>query len=220
VDAITEYGPSPAFKRKHDELDQRERTLAMMRRRFEDLRNRELCLPASVAELRAAFESKAEGLAVSSPEFGDLMRLLVPEFHIYLVRLIDGGHPLPRARAKLNLAGCVSDLVLLPELAQMLKRVVTLDLFEPPQRERIRVEAAGLAKIGMEQREIAKQLSEKTSQPVVQKALALDRMMRERGLSEPYVTLLEPPTDYPKLRRHLNSRYNFRPLDGYVPPII
>jgi hypothetical protein len=175
-------------------------------------------LPKSIAELRAVFEKKAEGLATTSPEFGDLMRLLVPEFHVYMVRLVDGGHLLPRARVKVDLAGCVSDLALVSELSAMLTRVVTLDLFVPPQRERIRLDAVRLAATGMEQREIAKRLPEKTFQAVVHNALVLDRMMKEMGLTEPYVTVLEPPMDYPKLRRHLNRRYEFTPLDGYERP--
>ena len=55
--------------------------------------------------------------------------------------------------------------------------------------------------------EVAKQLSEPTFQVVVQKALALNDMMKERGLTSPYQLLLEPPTDYAKLRRHRNDRY-------------
>lgn len=51
-------------------------------------------------------------------------------------------------------------------------------------------------------------------------ALALDRKMRELSLDTPYVIVLEPPTDYPKLRRHMNPRYQFVPLEGYQQPVI
>jgi hypothetical protein len=148
------------------------------------------------------------------------MRVLTPEFHVYLVRLLDGGHPLPRARVKLDLTGCISDLAYVPGLGPLLTHVVTLDLFVPPERERIREEAVHLAALGMKQRDIAKRLSKPTSQPVVQKALALDRMMKERGFTTPYEILSEPPADYAKLRRHKNARYEFRPLDGYERPQI
>jgi hypothetical protein len=70
------------------------------------------------------------------------------------------------------------------------------------------------------QREIAKQVSEPTLQVVVQQALALDRMMKERGLTSPYEILLEPPQDYGNLRRHKYPRYQFRPLEGYERPQI
>jgi hypothetical protein len=55
--------------------------------------------------------------------------------------------------------------------------MVTLDLFEPPQRERIRVEAVRLADAGLEQRQIAARLPEPATQAAVWKALALDRRM-------------------------------------------
>jgi hypothetical protein len=48
-----------------------------------------------------------------------------------------------------------------------------------------------------------------------QRAAALDRIMRSRGLTDPYVPLREAPLDYPKLRRHLHPRYHFDPLPGF-----
>jgi len=127
------------------------------------------------------------------------------------------GHPLPRAKIKLTLAGIVPDAALVPGLGELLTRELTLDLFErPPQRERIRVEAARLAAEGVPQRQIAARLTdERPKLPAVQEALALDRKMRELGLVRPYVLLTEPPEDYPKLRRHKNSQYRFMPRDGY-----
>ncbi|MEX0612342.1 MAG: hypothetical protein WD738_00295 [Pirellulales bacterium] len=218
IESMKMFGPTPEIKAALDDVKQRQQHLARERRALENATKRKLQLPGSIAELREAYEKKAEGLAIASPEFGDLLRQLAPEFHIYLVRLLDGGHPMPRARVKLDLTGCVSDLAYVPEMSHLLTKVVTIDLFVPPQRERIREEVVRLK--GTKQREIAKQLSEPTSQAVVQKALALDRMMQERGLTSPYELLLEPPTDYGRLRRHKNSRYDFRALEGYERPQI
>ena len=53
-------------------------------------------LPASAEELRRLFEEKARGLAADSPEFGDVLRLVVPEFRVHLVRLTHA--VLPRRR--------------------------------------------------------------------------------------------------------------------------
>lgn len=220
IESMKVFGPTSEIKAALDDLKRRQQQLAIERRAMENITKRELQLPCCVAELREVFEKKANGLAIDSPEFGDLMRQLAPDFHIYLVRLLDGGHPMPRARVRLDLTGCVSDLALVPGMSPLLTRVVTLDLFEPPQRERIREEAVRLAIPGMHQREIAKQLPERTFQAVVQKAIALDRMMKERGLSSPYEVLSAPPTDYPKLRRHRNARYEFKPLEGYERPTI
>jgi hypothetical protein len=227
--AIAQYGPRSVFQEKLRELDAREKELARERSALERLEKRELCLPQSTVELRQMLEDQFQGLAVDSPEFGDLMRLLVPEFHVYLVRLLDGGHPLPRAKVKLTLGGIVPDSQHVPGLDGLLTRELTLDLFErPPQRERIREETVRLAAQGLTQRQIVAQLAkwptaeeaERPKLPVVQQALALDRLMKGQGLDSPYVLLLEPPADYPKLRRHKNAKYRFKPRNGYERPVI
>jgi hypothetical protein len=219
-DAIADYGPKPMFQEKLAELDTRRRELARRRRALESRAKAAPKLPGSVAELRALFDEKFRGLAHDSPEFGDLLRLVVPEFHVFLVRLCDGGHLLPRARVRLNLAGIIPDASRAPEVETMLTRILTLDLFEPTQRERIREDAVRLAAQGLEQRAIARQLPEKVTQPAVTNALALDRAMRKQGLDTPYVLVPEPPDDYSKLRRHCNPKYRFEPEAGYQPPPI
>ena len=88
---------------------------------------RALELPKSIGELRQRLEDNFQRLAIDSPEFGDLMRQLVPEFFVYLVRLVDGGHPLPRAKVKLILAGIVADSQLVPGLGELLTRRLTLE---------------------------------------------------------------------------------------------
>ncbi|MFZ0317505.1 MAG: hypothetical protein WAL56_00130, partial [Candidatus Sulfotelmatobacter sp.] len=55
----------------------------------------------------------------------------------------------------------------------------------------------------------------KATQPAVQDAIALHRKMQELGLESPYVILLEPPADYPKLRRHNNGKFEFTMRQGY-----
>jgi len=100
-------------------------------------------------------------------------------------------------------------------LNRMLTRELTLDLFVPPQRERIRLESVRLAATGLSPRQITPRLSEKATPTAVQNALALNNKMRELGLDMPYVLVREPPDDYPKLRRHKNAKYRFEPLEGY-----
>ena len=146
------------------------------------------------------------------------MRQVVPDLHVYLVRLADGGHPLPRAHAQIVLSGVVPDAKLVPGVEALFTRRVSLDLFDPPQREQIREEAVRLSADGMTQRDIAKALG--VTQPAVSNALALDRLMRERGLDTPYLLQSEPPTDFPKLRRHQNPSDHFEPLEGYQPPAV
>jgi hypothetical protein len=200
--AIKMFGPRSTLLEQLNAIETREQQLAPRRYRLEHLRAKELELPESIGELRQRLEGK------------------FPEFHVYLVRLVDGGHPLPRAKITLNLAGIVPDAPLVPGLGELLTRELTLDLFERPfQRERIREEAVRLAVQHVPQRQIAAQLAEeKPKQPVVQKALALDRRMKELGLKSPYVLVTEPPNDYPKLRRHKNPQYRFEPREKYQRP--
>jgi hypothetical protein len=218
--AITDFGPKPEFRDKLAELEAQQRELARRRRNLERLRDQGLNLPGSIADLRRMFDEKFLGLAHESPELGDLLRLVVPQFHVYLVRLCDGGHPLPRARVTLNLGGIVPDTKHVPAMESLLTRVLTLDLFEPQQRERIRKEVVRLAAKGLEQRQIALQLPEKATQAAVSKACVLTRMMEERGLDTPFEIVMEPPPDYLKLRRHLNPKYRFQVEEGYQRPSI
>jgi len=215
--AIASLGPRPLLLEQLNAIEGRERELAQRRHRLEHLRSKELELPDSMGELQQRLDEEFFRLAIDSPEFGDLMRQLVPDFHVYLVRLVDGGHPWPRAKVKLNLAGSVPDAALVPGLNELLTRELTVDLFErPPQRERIRVEAVRLAAQGLKPRQIAQQLAERPKYQVVQQALALDKQMRDMGLQSPYVLVTAPPADYPKLRRHQNPKYHFQPREGYV----
>jgi hypothetical protein len=215
---VAEYGPQPMFAEQLAQLEVEEQRLGRERRELERLCGRAPVLPGSVAELRQEFEATFRDLAADAPEFGTLLRSVVPEFHVYLVRLCDGGHPLPRARVTLSLAGVVPDARHAPGVTAFLTRTVTLDLFEPPQRERIRPEAVRLAGAGLEQRQIAVRLPEPVTQAGVWQALALDRRMRDLGLDTPYVMVSDPPSDYPKLRRHQNAKFNFEPLSDYRPP--
>jgi hypothetical protein len=109
------------------------------------------------------------------------------------------------------------DIELVPGLSDLLSRQFTIDLYEPPQRERIRKQAVRLTAEGYDQREIAACIGEKPTQTAVQRAVALDRAMRASGLNDPYVTVLELPADYSKLRRHHNRKYCFRPHENYQP---
>jgi hypothetical protein len=220
--AIAEFGARLMLLQQLNDIEAREKDLVRRRHHLEHLGTKTLELPESIGELRQRLEDEFLRLAIDSPEFGDLMRQLVPEFYVYLVRLADGGHPLPRAKVKLTLAGIVPDAQLVPGLGELLTRELTLDLFErPPQRERIRVEAVRLTARNVPQRQIVARLTdEKPKQPVVQKALALDRTMKEMGLESPYVLVTEPPKDYPKLRRHKNPQYRFQLREGYQRPAI
>lgn len=210
--ALAECGPNPMLKEKLAELDAEAKELAG---RFSQRdRLRPVHLPDSPTELRRLLEEKFKALASGSWQFGDLLREIVPVVDIYLVRLLDGGHLFPRARVTVNLAGILPDADRAPQLKQLLTREVTLDVFDPPQREQIRKEAMRLKAKGFKQREIASRLG--VTQPAVTNALMLDRRMKEAGKDTPYEVVTAPPEDYSKLRRHLHPRYQFTPVEGHI----
>jgi site-specific DNA recombinase len=169
-------------------------------------------------DFRSLIEQQLQALAIESPDFNDAMKLLFPNFHVFFVRLIDGGHLFPRARLELNLAGSIRDTALVAGLHELLTRVVIVDLFTPPQRERIRLESVALAARRLSHKEIAKRLSEPASSTAVGKALQLHEKMISLGLSNPWTIVHEPPADYTKLRKDKNKRYVFTPLEGYERP--
>ena len=221
--AIVEFGANSLTKEMLDELTQTEQRIAHERWQLETASARQLVVPATPAELRGLIEEQFTRLAIDSPEFGDLMRLLVPDFHVYLVRLCDGGHLRPRARVKLDLAGSVADAEFVPGLNNLLSRTMTVDLFDPPQREQIRADAVRLAAAETQPtlKQIAAQLPANPTKPsgtAVGHALALDRKMKSMALTTPYVLVSEPPEDFTKLRRHKNAKYRFEPLENYQRP--
>ncbi|MAX39414.1 MAG: hypothetical protein CME33_22980, partial [Gimesia sp.] len=101
------------------DLKGREKQLLLDRRALVYARSRQLNLPKSTLELKGILQQHLEDVDIHSHEFGDLIRELAPEIHVYLVRLIDGGHLLPRARIRLNLAGSIPDAAASPELQQL-----------------------------------------------------------------------------------------------------
>ena len=218
--AIAKVGLDELLMQKLNEVKAKRPTLLLQRHRLEQRGKKQLVLPDSTATLLGMLEEEFRQLAFDSPAFGKLMQSLVPEFYVYAVRLCDGGHLLPRAKVRLNLGGNFSDINLVPGLAEMLTQDLTLDLFDAPQRERIRQEAVQLHSGGKGPKAISRMIAEKPTATAVQKALALHRQMLSRGLSTPYLALREPPDDYPKLRRHKHARYRFQPLDDYQPPAL
>jgi hypothetical protein len=123
------------FDQKLKELRARECEERAERRELERLGKHAPEVPKSIVCLREMLEAEFEKLAIESVEFGELLRHIVPDFHVFLVRLCDGGHLFPRARIKLNLGGIVPDIKHVAGIDGLLTRELTVDLFErPPQR--------------------------------------------------------------------------------------
>jgi hypothetical protein len=220
ISAVKAMGVHETLQQELVSLQLQKHQLLMLRHQLEHRRPHQLVLPKSPTVLRQLLQEEFAKLTSDSLSFGKLLRQLVPQMHVYAVRLCDGGHLYPRAQVVLNLAGNFSDARLVPGLTELFTKTVTLDLFEPPQRERIRKEAVRLQAEGQTQKATARLIAEQPTATAVQKSLALQQRMDSLGLSDPFVMVDEPPADYPKLRRHQHERYLFQMKEGYIRPQI
>lgn len=216
--SIKAAGPRPMLIEELDKIEIEEQKLLLRRHELENCSGRQLLLPPSTSALRQMLEDGLRELPAESKEFNDLLRKLVPEIYVYAVRMCDGGNLLPRAKVTLNLGGTFPDINVVPGAADLLRRELTIDLFDPWQRERIREEVARSTADGLTQRQIAATMKAKPTIDMIQDAVALQTRMDSLGITSPYVVMLEPPSEYPKLKRHLHARYNFQSRECYERP--
>lgn len=213
--AIGEMGSSPSLTAELRALETKLGDLQAEQSELAQSPRHNLVLP-SVAEIVGIARETFEELASNSQEFARQMRRIIDQIYVYPCRLCDGGHPVLRAELRFSLVSFVSQgIPRVPAgLGERLSGTFFADLFVPPQRVAYRHEVMRLTQAtSLTEREIASELG--VTQPAVQYAKKLSRDMERRGLSDPYVALREPPTDYAKLKRHKHQRYQFTPLDGF-----
>ncbi|MEI8373278.1 MAG: hypothetical protein WCJ35_10655 [Planctomycetota bacterium] len=201
-------------------LEDREKLILRQKDEIESAPNHAIVVP-SAAEIMEVTESAFQDLAMDSFEFAKRMRELTGKIYVYPFRLCDGAPFVLRAKFRLRLAGLLPDKRIREVLQKPLERLLKIDLFDMPQRvvlrEKILAGRQERNPLGhkITEREVAKSLGITTT--AAQRAAALDRIMKQQGITDPYVLLLDPPMDYPKFRRHLHPRYHFEPLPGHVP---
>ncbi len=210
-DAILDVKGSRTLGKTLAELEAKEDRLLERQAFLQRQPDQTVSLP-SINDLKAEIRQVLE-LLPSNAEFGKRIRELVPKLQVYPYRLCDGGAIVLRAKLVLNLVSLVPDALRVEELNTVLRRKLTVDLFEPPQRERFRERVVALRASGLTERQVAAKL--RITSTAAQRAAALQRMMDEQGLTDPYMLVKEPPADFKRLRRHLHRRYRFEPLEGY-----
>ena len=213
--AIREFGTSDLTRQMMRDLQREQAKLNQQSREFEHLRENLGQLPTQVSDIREAFEKDFVSLAIGSVDFSHQLRKLISRFDVYLVQLMDGGHFSPCAKVEIALDGVVPALGQVPGVTDLLKRDLTLNLYDPPQREQIRLQAVGLYDGCRTQQQIAELLPNKPTATAVQKALALHQKMIAANVSSPYLLIQSPPDGDSRLRRHKHSRYQFQMLEGY-----
>lgn len=216
LDSLRDAGPLPSLLQDLKGLEARLEEVASGREKLAHASSAKFQLPP-MDEIKAQLLSSFETLALESPEFARWIHRLIPRITVWPVRLCDGGHIGLRARFTLHLLNAVPEARRVTGLADVLKRPMVVDLFDPPQREAFRpqvmqLKAREISGRRMTERQIAKDLT--ITLPAVQRACALARKMEEQGLSDAYLPVAEPPEDYGKLRRHKHPRFRFEPLPG------
>ena len=209
--ALREAGPSTilveelkALENDRDRLHQEQAALDRLPRQM-------ITIP-SLAVLKSRAAKAMADLAVSSPEFGRLMRRLIARIEVFPFRLVDGGTPVLRARFTLDLVALIPEAQGLEGCLEILRRELSVDLFDPPQRAAYRERVLALRAQGLTEKEIGARLE--LTITAVQRAAALDREMIRRGVTDPYVPMTGPSDDCPRITRHKNPRYRFKPKGG------
>jgi len=163
-----------------------------------------------VGELKRLARESLQDLPTDDWRFQALMQKIIPRIVIFPVAPCDGGTPRCRAHFRLCLNGFLEDRRQREVLSSQLERIVTVDLFEVPQRIQFRKQVVRARREGMTERAIAKLLG--ITITAAQRASALQRLMDKLEIDDPYVILTAPPDDYSKLSRHRHQRYQFDPL--------
>jgi hypothetical protein len=165
----------------------------------------------SIETIKETTRIAIQGCAADAVELGRLMRQLVPKIWVYPFRLCDGGDIVHRAKFSLALVPLLPPSQHLDGVGRHLTRDLVVDLFDQPQRAKYRQDVVNMRAAGMTERQVANKLG--ITHTAAQRAAALDRMMQRLGLADPYIPVLEPPSDFGMLRRHRHPRYRFEPLD-------
>jgi hypothetical protein len=208
--AIQEIGHSPSLIA---ELKTLEATKAQLAYELSSIRTTSTSIPKmpSIEEIKTMVLQNMQSLAKNSQEFGRLLRQLIDRIVVLPFQHCDGGSPVLRAYFELNLASLLPHIPGMESLLPALKKSMVVDLFDMPQREAFRTEATALIASKKNQREVAKILG--ITPTAVQRSQALDKKMKELGITDPYIQLNEPPPENSKIKRHKHPRYKFNPIE-------
>ncbi|MDB5348598.1 MAG: Recombinase [Schlesneria sp.] len=215
--AIGELGMSSALLNSLREAETRLTDLNFRRQGLKKAQLAKIPAMPTADELRTLANEAFLDIDVGTPEFARLMRELISDIHVYPFRLIDGGLPVLRAKLSLNLMAFMPSKSRLPGPALSFERMLVVDFFKKPDRERHRPEVvAGMQIEGTTFKDMAEKLEIFPS--VAQRAGQIKRLMDSAGVSDPYLPIRAPIEGNSKYRRHHHPRFHFEPLSGYERP--
>jgi site-specific DNA recombinase len=208
VEAIKGAGGSPVLYQELKALEEQAADLTAQAEEIQLEPATSTQLP-SLEELRQLALMSFEALPRESHEFAKVMKKLITTIVVYPYRLIDGGPIVLRAKFGIALTALAPKLRNLPIDMRVFRPEVTVNLYEEPQRVTHREEVVKLIGQGIYQREVGQAVG--ITQPAVQNALKLHKLMVEANVSDPYLAVTELPDNCQKLRRHKHPRYQFQP---------
>ena len=209
VEFIGDGKGNERVRRTIEQLESELSGIVATRRRLATAPRQRIEIP-DIEELKTLAHDSLLRLAEDDWEFCKLLRRLVPRIIVHPYRLFDGGTTVLRASFRIHPAGLLEDPRVREALQQPLECIRTVDLFDPPQRVACREKVVELMRSGKYAYEAARECG--ITATTAQRASAIQREMDERGLSDPYIRLTDPPEDSSKLRRHKHPRYCFDPL--------
>jgi DNA invertase Pin-like site-specific DNA recombinase len=151
TEAIAQVGASQALRDKLTQLEADRDGLLAERDRLER-QPQAPCPVASLLEIKRLAREAIGELAADRPEFGRRMRQLIPSLKVYPYQLRDGGAVVLRARLVLNLASLLPAGLDGLGADGVLRRELTVDLFQPPEREAFRGRVVALRATGLRAR--------------------------------------------------------------------
>jgi DNA invertase Pin-like site-specific DNA recombinase len=194
-----------------DQLEGRQRALAAEIDHLERQPSATFAVPP-MQEIREQVRGALAELAVDDDEFARIMCRLVPRMVLFPVCPCDGGKIVLRTTFRIQLANLLPNRRAVEVLRRPLERVLTIDLFESPQRVKFRAPIVAALAAGRTARQAAEACG--VTVTAAQRTMALQRKMDSLGIDDPYVPISEPPQDCPKLRGHRHPDYRFESVEG------
>jgi hypothetical protein len=164
-------------------------------------------------ELRLRLGEVLNSAPVDDQEVRRQLAIVIPDMFVVPYRTVDGGDIVPRVEFRVALTSLLPEELRDQEAAAVLQRDCVVTVGPVSQRVAHRQQAAELRSEGLTIRQVSKRLS--IAYSAAERALRVHRLMKERGLDEPYLRITEIEDDMNRLRRHRSPRFRFNPLDGF-----
>jgi hypothetical protein len=208
IEFIAGGKPHDSVREKLDSVEAEIRELQAQKLYVQETRTRPTLPPLDEFQenLRRVIEAQD-----SQPRlFGRTLRRIFKSIVVLPYQCIDGRRCVLRATAEVVLPHTLKSIGTDGLPRGLLNRRHEVDLFEPPSPVKWRTEIMQRYDAHMRLKDIATELG--IHLPDVQRAIALTKMMTALSTSDPYRRIYEPPATNNKMKRHLHSRYEFKPL--------